>query len=122
MSCGESVPYSLLGDGTLSTPNGIFVARSGISSFPFKPTASPGPNDVAGVWRQVVDTVEWTSPTFDNNAAVICIDSSASTSEGITVYVHGTPPSTCTPLTFGAAPGKPKFPPQGVTRLMDISR
>lgn len=74
------MPYSLLGDGTLSTLNGIFVARAGANSFPFEPTASPGPKNAAGVWRQVGATVEWTNPTFDNNAAFICIDYSAGTS------------------------------------------
>ena len=120
-SCGESVPYFLLGDGALATSTGTFAAPAGADSAPFKPTANPGPNDIAGVWKQVGGTVEWTSPEFDGGQAVICIVSGAGSSGGITAYFHGTPPSDCTPLTFGAAPGMLKSSSQGRTQLKDTS-
>jgi hypothetical protein len=109
-SCGESIPYSLLGDGTLSTLNGIIVAPADADSFPFKPTANPGPNDVPGAWQFTGAMAAWMDPTFDGGVAIICMDSTAGATGGISVYVHGTPPNTCTPLTFGSAPGKLGYP------------
>ena len=103
-SCGESIPYTLLGDGTLSTPDGIIVAPADTDSFPFKPSANPGPDDVPGAWQFTGTMAAWMDPTFDGGVAIICMDSAAGATGGISVYVHGTPPNSCTPPTFGPAP------------------
>ena len=120
-NCAESMIYSLLCDGSLSTPNGFYSVAPNTPVIPFVP-GTPNPNGISTTWSIQSDgTLNWNNTSFTDNEAIFCISPSTTTTSGLFAYLNGSVPADCTPITLGTMPCKSEYAQNGVALLMGSS-